>query len=397
MLDRDGRSRRRAPTHWRLGLLSLLALAAMFTAVIANAFAATSHRREAEAWHLHTLDVLLVVGELRATLNEARRRQRDYLLTGDRLFVKPYSAARQRTLALSARLGSLTRENPAQQHNIAILRHRVADYIRKLDRLVALDAQGDHDTAFKLMRATPYLNLGSELLTMLDQVEREERHLLQLRRAANEAADAQLELYDYALAGTGALLLILLAMAGAAAGRAHRHALDLADELRSLATTDPLTGLPNRRQLTGAIEMEISRSQRTGRPLALALLDVDRFKSINDSYGHPAGDAVLRTIADTLRRVIREGDILGRFGGEEFLVLMPGTTGDEARMACERLRAAIAEAPIPLPGGSCIAVTLSAGFARMSGDEYFDQLISRADAALYEAKSRGRNLVRMAA
>src|SRR5207253_4861760 len=129
----------------------------------------------------------------------------------------------------------------------------------------------------------------------------------------------------------------LMAYAGFGAAIGHRKAIELTEQLQLMATTDALTGLPNRRSLMARMEQEVSRAQRSGRPLSLALLDVDRFKAINDSHGHPAGDAVLQAVADELRRVTRGGDVLGRFGGEEFAVVMPETNLKQARWACERL------------------------------------------------------------
>lgn len=125
-------------------------------------------------------------------------------------------------------------------------------------------------------------------------------------------------------------------------------------------------------------------------------LDVDRFKSINDTLGHPAGDAVLQAVAEELRKVTRAGDLMGRFGGEEFAVVMPETDLNQARMAAERLRKAIAGRNMHLPAGTIGRITISSGVALLVGDEGCDHLISRADGALYRAKEDGRDLVRLA-
>ena len=191
--------------------------------------------------------------------------------------------------------------------------------------------------------------------------------------------------------------MILLTTAILSATRAHRQAVELTGELHDLASTDALTGLPNRRQLMTALEREMKLASRSGRPLSLALVDVDRFKSVNDRFGHNAGDQVLKAIADELRRVTRGGDLLGRFGGEEFAILMPDTNIKEAEFACERLRASIAGREIGLDDGTTIRVTISTGVAPLAGEEESAPFIARADSALYTAKADGRNLVRLAA
>jgi diguanylate cyclase (GGDEF)-like protein len=236
-----------------------------------------------------------------------------------------------------------------------------------------------------------------QLLALLHRIEAEERRLLELRRRANADSNDRIELYNYVVAVVGGLLMVFLIAAMVGASRAHRRSLDMGESLHRLATTDALTGLPNRRQLMAALEMETSRARRTGRPLAIALLDVDRFKSVNDTHGHAAGDEVLRVVARELRRVTRGGDLLGRYGGEEFAIWMPETELAEACGACERLRAAIARRTIHFPDGTVGRVTVSAGVALLAGGEETARFIARADAALYEAKTGGRNLVRLAA
>src|SRR5439155_7811036 len=148
--------------------------------------------------------------------------------------------------------------------------------------------------------------------------------------------------------------------------RAHRRTLALTAALQRRATTDALTGLANRRHLTAAIDTEVRRARRTGRALSLAILDIDHFKRINDTHGHPGGDAVLREIAAVLRETTRAGDILGRIGGEEFAVLMPETDTGQAERACERLRAAVAGGTVSLVGTVATRVTVSTGFALLS-------------------------------
>jgi diguanylate cyclase (GGDEF)-like protein len=170
--------------------------------------------------------------------------------------------------------------------------------------------------------------------------------------------------------------------------------LELRELLRQQAVRDPLTDLHNRRYLEDALVRETARSQQDGKPLALAMLDIDHFKGINDSHGHEAGDAVLRGLGRILRETTRASDIIGRFGGEEFLMLMPGVTAEVAAQRAQQVLDAVHRMQVTLPSAVLDGVTLSTGLAVMpvhvaNGED----LLAAADAALYEAKREGRNRV----
>jgi diguanylate cyclase (GGDEF)-like protein len=165
--------------------------------------------------------------------------------------------------------------------------------------------------------------------------------------------------------------------------------------LQALATTDPLTGLPNHRAIVTAIEQELTRSERYYRPCALLFLDLDHFKAINDGYGHPVGDAVLREFATAVRMSLRGMDTLGRWGGEEFIVILPETDTEGARACAEGVRAAIAAHIFDVGGG--LRLTCSVGVATYPFDsEAREGLVTAADRAMYGAKKLGRNQVRTA-
>jgi diguanylate cyclase (GGDEF)-like protein len=380
-----------------LGFSMIGAIALMFAAILANSFKASAERRRAEDWHVHTLNVLLVAGRLETAVNGALRGQRGYLITGDPEFLLPYRQGLTASRTLIATLRALTRDNVVQRRNLDLLGQRLDAYLAALSRLIALQDSGHAGEAVAAVRERAGRGEIVDLLGALGRVEAEERRLLDGRGLASEQADARTDSYTQIIALAGAVLIALLVAAVTSAARAHRFALTLAEELHAQATTDALTGLPNRRQLMAQMETEVNRAGRSGRPLSLALLDVDRFKAINDSHGHPAGDAVLQAVAAELRRVTRGDDVLGRFGGEEFAVLMPDTSLAKARLAGERLRAAVSRKTIHFPDGSSGRVTISVGVALLAGREGCDHLISRADSALYEAKADGRNLVRLAA
>lgn len=164
------------------------------------------------------------------------------------------------------------------------------------------------------------------------------------------------------------------------------------EEIHRLAITDGLTQVANRRCLLEFLDREVARASRHGRPLALAMLDVDRFKGVNDRYGHLAGDRVLKGIADVLRARVRREELLARYGGEEFVLVLPETTLENGRLFCERLRG-IVEAERFEFDGEPIRVTLSVGVAALAGGESSEALVRRADALLYRAKDLGRNRV----
>lgn len=169
------------------------------------------------------------------------------------------------------------------------------------------------------------------------------------------------------------------------------------EEVYQLATHDALTDLCNRRHFMELLEKEIARAQRHGRSLALAILDVDLFKRINDEHGHIAGDGVLRQLADILRQHVRGEDVAARIGGEEFAVLLPEASAADAQAFAERLRQAVAEATFR-PGGTAQTVTISVGLAHLDeANQNRSDLMRSADAALYRAKDSGRNRVCRAA
>lgn len=160
--------------------------------------------------------------------------------------------------------------------------------------------------------------------------------------------------------------------------------------ITSLSLTDPLTGLGNRRMLEESLAREIGRAERIGGKLCVIMADIDHFKRVNDVHGHEAGDKVLAAFGTLLRKQTRPTDIVTRFGGEEFLVLMPHTNLEQALVVAERIRTTLAAMLIePLPN----AITASYGVAELAAGEPGDTLLRRVDKALYEAKESGRNRV----
>jgi two-component system, cell cycle response regulator len=168
---------------------------------------------------------------------------------------------------------------------------------------------------------------------------------------------------------------------------------EVQEALKVQATVDHLTGLWNRRMVLEQLDREVNRARHEKRPFAVAIVDVDRFKSINDTYGHRVGDVVLRFTASALKSQLRQYDFVGRFGGEEFLVLLPGCDAAAARAVGERMRECIASQQA-MVGPDSVQVTVSVGVAvTVNGSASADSLVEAADAALYCAKEAGRNRV----
>ena len=203
--------------------------------------------------------------------------------------------------------------------------------------------------------------------------------------------EVQAHLFFYAYQTIGTVLIFFLA--GLWTGRILDRLDKLSENRRELALRDPLTGLYNRRYLTERLVEEMARASRQNQPLSYLMVDIDHFKRLNDHYGHLAGDAVLKELAERLRQACREMDVVGRFGGEEFFVILPGTDNATAAEIAERIRSSVEEKPFSA-GTFPLDVQVSVGGAqRLAAFSHVNQLIDSADRALYAAKAAGRNRV----
>jgi diguanylate cyclase (GGDEF)-like protein len=209
----------------------------------------------------------------------------------------------------------------------------------------------------------------------------------------NDLAELCISLAAAALVAANWFLIVLFLPALTLLQRSQRHA-----QLENASRVDAKTGLLNAITWQREARVEISRAARTRTPLAVAMLDIDHFKRVNDTYGHLAGDAVLAALSATLRALLREYDIIGRFGGEEFAILLPHTDLVGAQQITERLRVKLAEITVAANHGTGpevpLQVTVSIGVATLETSRRdLDDLIAAADAALYQAKAQGRNQV----
>ena len=190
---------------------------------------------------------------------------------------------------------------------------------------------------------------------------------------------------------------VMAVAAQSARASEYARAYALQQELHALSTIDPLTGVPNRRSFHEVSAHSLATVRRHGRPLSLLIVDADHFKRLNDQHGHLAGDTVLREMAQAIGRSLRKSDVLCRWGGEEFVILLPEADQADAAVSAERVIAAVRALRLAGPAAAVGKVSVSVGVATLtSADNSVDELIARADAALYEAKRLGRGRAEVA-
>lgn len=381
--------------HLLLGVLLLLGVMLGVSAWFSRQ--ATEEQRTAQAWEEHTFDVLRRVDQLRLAAVSIRRGERGYLLTGRQEFLEPYIEALAHIDALLPQLGEAVADDPVQLRRFTRITRRMAVYLDQAQVTVALKRSGRDAQAASIDRLQEARQLSLVLMRELDSFEAAERDLLQERRARSDRAATRSERLQRGLGITGTLLLVIGLLANGIMRRALRREAETRAELDRLVTTDELTGLANRRELFAALDRMIAQSRRSRRPLSLAVLDIDRFKLVNDTFGHPSGDEVIRRVAEMALLLMREQDLVGRLGGEEFVIVFPDCSDRDALAACERLRQGIAALPILLPGGQSLSVTVSTGVTSLDEHDDRTRLIGRADEALYRAKKAGRDQVQLAA
>jgi diguanylate cyclase (GGDEF)-like protein len=325
------------------------------------------------------------------------RGQRGFLLTGKPRYLEPYREGLEEMDQTLAQLSGFARAGHGNPVDVERLAAQSAAFIRVQQEIVDLASNGNRDEALTIV-------LQDRGRAAIESI----RSLLKTMRAADELrmatirTDAQRNqlrqrLFFYLVSAVGLALLVLTAVSLLALRRVAASERLYREELRRLAQTDELTGIANRRELIAGLARALADSQRTDRELAFALLDIDHFKRVNDTYGHPAGDEVIRNVAHIALSCLRGGDMVGRLGGEEFGLVLLGASVTQAYEVCERVRRSIQSTPVKLADGSEVEITVSLGIARRFPGDSVETLIERADAALYQAKHSGRDQVRLAA
>jgi diguanylate cyclase (GGDEF)-like protein len=261
-----------------------------------------------------------------------------------------------------------SRETPEQLSEFFLARAHLAARELEGGSLSLTDAAG-----------APRIESAPEILEMPLSVADQPLGLLHVARNPNSSFDAHERELMQAVATSLALAL--------------RNA-DVHSQVQKLALRDPLTGLLNRRALSNILTRRFRETERYGTPLSLIMLDLDYFKEVNDRFGHPAGDALLKSVARLLGRSVRTVDVVARYGGEEFAIVLPGTHLPHALVLADRVRQAVAQHKFVVDG-TAVRLTCSMGIARIPNPQVtaLEHLIGAADRALYQAKSRGRNRV----
>lgn len=390
----EARDRKRR--QW-IGFGALVLLVVMLAALVGSTMQQARLRKIAEHQHIQTQEILITTSRLQSSIHAAGRSVRGYMITNELRSLDLFNQAHDDSGRLLTRLHALTADDPARLAETRAIAEQIAAVYAMGDQLVALQRAGDRDRAIAPLRSGQTEQRLARILLRIDALAGAEIAAQRRHAATAMAADRRQEILTYSLAGLALVFLGIAGMIGVGAARAHVRAVKLSAQLHYLATHDELTGLLNRRSYFQALQREREAAVRTGSPLSVAIVDVDFFKRINDTHGHRAGDIVLGHVAAALIASTREQDQVGRIGGEEFAVLMPGTDIAAARTLCERLRRMVATSTVPLPSGVEAMLTISTGIALLEGDEDRDSLMGRADHALYAAKSGGRNQVRLAA
>jgi diguanylate cyclase (GGDEF)-like protein len=375
---------------------AILSVFAILLAVATIAYRSMTVSVATAEWVERTYETIRELETTLATLRDTESGVRAFVITGDRSHLQSHQTAAAVVGQHIARIKRLTSSNLAQPARLATIEALISARLAYLGDVVRTRAEEDFRAARRLIAAHEGKQQSRDLRRLAARVIADESRRLRRRVAHAEQSRGR------AVTATLVALPLIFVQLLLVVYLIRRHLAKRAgteSALRRLAMQDELTGLFNRREMNYRLREEVARWRRYRHPLSLILLDIDRFKAINDTYGHQVGDEVLQWVADHLRSTARGTDVTARFGGEEFTVILPETTPEEAYGIAERIRAEMAaEAFVssrstdrPLQ----IAVTISAGVAGLEGNDEEKApesfLVTAADQALYEAKRTGRN------
>ena len=369
-------------------------LAVCLIGISAAVYQASTKLVENARWVAHTHDVLTRLEAAAAGVTEAQTELRAFLLTDRESYLVPYSAGLTETRRRLTAVRKMTADCPRQQARIDKLELLL---LSRADLLEALLKIG-HDQGFPAARRILTFNRSTEYLDEIRQgiqeMEHQEQEVLTSRFAHQESSNRRLQ-WMVLLSCAAALFLLSVALAVVF------HDLSMVEaafhKARYRVAHDTLTGLASRHSLIAKLDFAIADAACTGHPLSVCICDIDCFKSINDAHGHAAGDEILASFGKLVRDGIRNADIAGRLGGDEFCIVLPDTGGDRAGQLMERLREHWERLEYRSPDGRACSVTASFGVVQYTGERSAKALLHTADKALYCAKGEGRNCIHLVA
>jgi diguanylate cyclase (GGDEF)-like protein len=373
---------------------SAAGLAVCLLGISVAVYRASAKLVENARWVAHTHEVLTQLEGTASGVTKAETELRGFLLTDQESYLTPYSAGLNDTRRRLEAVRKITADSPSQQARVEKLEPLV---LHRLDLLDALLKIG-HDQGFGAARRILTFDQGPQYLDEIRQgiqeMEHAEQELLAARFAQQESSSRRLQ-WMVILSCGAALFLLCVSMAVVfhdltAVEAAFRKA-------RYNVAHDTLTGLASRQSLMVQLDFAIAQAVHSGQPLSVCICDIDRFKSINDTHGHAAGDEILASFGKLVRGCIRNGDIAGRLGGDEFCIVLPNTAGNRAGPLVERLRERWERLEYRSADGGAFSVTASFGVVQHIDERSAKALLHTADKALYCAKGEGRNRIHLVA
>jgi len=369
-------------------------LAVCLIGISAAVYRASTKLVENARWVAHTHDVLTELEATATGVAKAETELRGFLVTDQESYLAPYSAGLTETRHRLEAVRKITADSPLQQARIDKLEPLILHRIDLLDAFLKIG----HDQGFPAARRILAFDQGPQYMEEIRQgiqdMEHAEQELLASRFRQQESGSRRLK-WMVVLSCAAGLFLLCVSLAVvfhdlSAVEAAFRKA-------RYHIAHDTLTGLASRHSLMVQLDFAMAHAVHTGQPLSLCICDIDQFKAINDTHGHAAGDEILTSFGKLVRGAIRNGDIAGRLGGDEFCIVLPNTGGDRAGPLMERLRQGWERLEYHAPDGRAFSVTASFGVVQHTGERNAKALLHTADKALYCAKGEGRNRIHLVA
>ena len=378
--------------RWLLTLKPAIGLLVLFMLLITNA--AITYRSgvllvEQSRNAARTLDSSRLVVELQGRLVDAETSQRGFIITGNADYLETYSDALTTLTPTFIELYESRADEPLWVQRLDALQSLVFLKFRELQMSIELRRHSGFAAAQKLTMTNEGKRTMDRIRKLIGEFRSDEARAFSIQeaRVKGTVTTARASFWAVTLAGLGLLTYVLYAL--------WLYLVEVRKTERTLrrqALRDPLTGLFNRRFFDAGLEQEILRSRRSGNPVSLLILDIDHFKNFNDEYGHEAGDAILRSIGQLLQAQVRGGDVACRFGGEEFVILMPNAPLESAKARGRQILEAIRGQEIPHQGHLLPSVTASLGVAEFpTHASDAEGILDAADNALYIAKRTGRD------